>query len=252
MMKNISFCQTCRNRLWQLKETLPQNLRTIGDDCELVLVDYGSTDGMASWVWENHKADIESGKLVLFEVRNKVRWSCPRAKNLAHRLATSEYLFNLDADNFVTDADLQMIGKAVRLGVPCQQWSGDWVDGSYGRIGFPKKMFFALGGYDETLLPMGGQDSDILLRLMGSKQKYATLGAPGKAAIANSFSQKMAQVGSIAPGEEAAKSTWKRMELVNQNIAQLRLETEGPVRLDGFQTFQGLLNGKMIIIDGMN
>ena len=44
-MPAISFCTTCRNRLWQIKQTLQQNLEAIGHQNELVLVDYVSHPG---------------------------------------------------------------------------------------------------------------------------------------------------------------------------------------------------------------
>lgn len=117
MTKSISFCSTCRNRLWQIRETLPRNLDAIREEHEIVLVDYGSTDGLSEWVWAHFQGAIDRGSLVFFEVRNEVRWNLARAKNLAHRLATGHYLFNLDADNFVTPSDVQAIEQAARMGL---------------------------------------------------------------------------------------------------------------------------------------
>ena len=63
---DVSFCITCKNRLHQLKETLPRNLR----DCqgsagsvEFVLVDFGSTDGVLDWVLDHHGDALRSGLL---------------------------------------------------------------------------------------------------------------------------------------------------------------------------------------------
>jgi glycosyltransferase involved in cell wall biosynthesis len=121
---SISFCVTCRNRLWQLQETLESNLSVLGKNHEIVLVDFGSSDGLSSWVWAGFEDDIRNGRLTFFEVLSEVSWSSPKAKNLAHRLAKGNYLFNLDADNFLTGQDLAGIEDAAATGVPCQQWSG--------------------------------------------------------------------------------------------------------------------------------
>jgi hypothetical protein len=252
MNKSISFCQTSRNRLWQLKETLSSNLRTIEEDCEIVLVDYGSTDGLARWVWQNYKPFIQNRTLTFFEVRNTVRWSSPCAKNLAHRLSAGGYLFNLDADNFISSNDIRMIRELATTDNPCHQFSGDFGDGSFGRIGLSRALFFELGGYDETMLPMGGQDIDLLRRLKALGRTPKNLPGPEKAAIINTFSQKMASVGRGQTNEELAQRNWRDMEEINQVISKIRLASEGPSRLHGFKTFQGLLNGEMVIINGFN
>lgn len=252
VQKTISFCQTCRNRLWQLKETLSSNLRALPEDCELVLVDYGSTDGLATWIWETFRPFIQNGTLRFFEVRNPVRWSSPSAKNLAHRLGVGDYLFNLDADNYVSTDDIQMIRDLQVIGTPCHQFSGRFGDGSFGRIGLSRALFLKMGGYDETMLPMGAQDFDILRRLSALGQIPRRLDPPKKAAIINNFSQKMASVNGVSADEEGAKKAWAAMERINQNISKVRLATEGPIRANGFHTYDGLLNGKMVTIDGFN
>ena len=250
--KRISFCQTCRDRLWQLEQTLHRNLSNVGNDCEIVLVDYGSTDGLANWIWKNCRSYIENGQLTFFELTTKPRWSSPRAKNLAHRLSSGSYLFNLDADNFITSADIELISDAAQNGLASHQWTGVFGDGSFGRIGLPRHVFFDIGGYDETMLSMGGQDRDLLRRITASGVKCHRLRAPEKGAVSNNFSQKMASTTSDSMNEESAKRSWQEMEAVNQIISRMRLATEGPRRPNEFQTFQGLLNGKMITIDGLN
>lgn len=126
------------------------------DGHEIVLVDYGSSDGLSEWIWKNFTNDINSKKLIFFEVKNEVRWNIARAKNLAHRLASGSYLFNLDADNFITREDILEIQKVADLGFHCWQFSeGNRDDGSFGRIGLPAQLFKMIGGYDESFLPMG-------------------------------------------------------------------------------------------------
>ena len=48
----ISFCTVCKGRLWQLKQTIFHNLNQLESDCELVLLDYQSPDGL-----EQHPLD---------------------------------------------------------------------------------------------------------------------------------------------------------------------------------------------------
>lgn len=253
MQKLISFCVTCRNRLWQIKKTLPENIDLINDSHEMVLVDYGSTDGLSEWVWSNFKSHIENKKMIFFEVKNEVRWNVARAKNLAHRLASGEYLFNLDADNFLTLSDIKVIGKAHELGLHSHQWSMSWEDGSFGRIGVPKRVFEDIGGYDETLLPMGGQDIDILNRLfIAQKKKRANLGSPALVAIKNSITDKTKEMTLSLDQNEDAEKIYAEVNGINLAICKLKLQTEGPVRMGGGFSYRGLLNGKLVTINGFN
>lgn len=64
-LQTISFCITCRNRLWQLRQSLPDNLPAISThpNIELTLVDFGSNDGLDEWVWQYFGDAIAQGKL---------------------------------------------------------------------------------------------------------------------------------------------------------------------------------------------
>ena len=250
-MKSISFCTTCRNRLWQIKQTLGHNLETMADAHEIVLVDYGSSDGLSEWVWAHFKPFIESKKLVFFEVKNEVRWNVSRAKNLAHRLSSGSYVFNLDADNFVAPKDLAYLEKVRQAQVSCWQWSGSMIDGSYGRIGSPKAVFDDIGGYDETLLAMGAQDYDLLKRL-SQVHKLIRLPAPTLEAVQNNDAQKMSELKTYKPEDQNAKTDYNAFNLINSKISELKLQYEGPKRLGGGFSYKGILNGRRVTINGFN
>ena len=247
---SITFCVTCRNRLWQLKQTLAANLAELGDGHNISLVDFGSTDGLSAWIWTHFEADIKRKRMTFFEVTSPIGWSSPKAKNLAHRLASGTYLFNLDADNRIVHDEVRDIEKVAALGMACHQWSKtSWTDGSYGRIGMPRPLFMRLGGYDETFLPMGGQDIDLMKRIFSSGQKVAGLRPPIISAIDNTLDHKMAEIGS--PGTNSAES-YEKMNRLNLSISDVKLELEGPIRRGGYSTFHGKLNGEPVLIDGFN
>jgi glycosyltransferase involved in cell wall biosynthesis len=245
----LSFCTCSRNRLWQLKKTLDHNLSVLSGGVEIVLVDYGSKDGLAEWVWENFRESVSNKKLNFFEVKNEVSWNVSKAKNLAHRLARGQYLFNLDADNFLNTKDIPLIQKAYHSNHPTHQWSGVFGDGSFGRIGLPKDLYVKLGGYDESLLPMGGQDVDLFNRIIALGLRFAKLPEVATAAVSNSVHDKVAAL-SVAP--DKAASLYDRINKFNVEKSKLRLRLEGPIRRDGFATFRGLLNEKPVVIDGFN
>jgi glycosyltransferase involved in cell wall biosynthesis len=251
MYKQISFCSTCRNRLWQLKDTLPHNLDSISDEHDIVLVDYGSTDGLSDWIWNNFSEFIENKRLVFFEVKNEVIWNVSRAKNLAHRLASGDYLFNLDADNFLTPSDIKIINECRMQSLNTWQFSGIFPDGSYGRIGVPKKIFDEVGGYDETLLPMGSQDFD-LLRRIESIQKIIKITPPAISAIQNNSNDKVKEIIKTIDDEKKSSETYRLLNNLNFAISNLKLKTEGPIRVGGGFSYRGLLNGKAVTINGFN
>jgi len=246
---SISFCVTCRNRLWQVKETLRANLKQIGDGHNICLVDFGSSDGLSEWIWSGFEKDIRDKRLTFFEVRNEVRWSMSRAKNLAHRMATGNYLFSLDADNWIVSEDIGQIEQAAEQGISCHQWSGSWADGSCGRLGVPRDLFLTLGGYDEALLPMGGEDLDLIQRILKAGGNLIRLSPPVILALDNTDEDRMSEVGKLN-----ASSTDSAQIINNYNLSmsKIKLELEGPRRLGGYASFVGLLNGELVLIDGFN
>ena len=247
--KTFSFCTSSCDRLWQIKNTLLKNLENIDDDCEIVLVDYMSKDGLSEWVEVNCSQYLNNGRLIFFKVTNKVTWNVSRAKNLAHRLSEGSTLINIDADNFVTRRDIDLFRESIKYSLPFHQWSGSWTDGSYGRIGLPRDLFFSLGGYDESMLPMGGQDVDILSRINAMGIKPIRLFSPTIKAITNSIKDKVAQINSRS---NEARDLYNKMNYLNLTRGKIRLEIEGPCIQGGFASFEGLLNGKKIMIDGLN
>lgn len=247
----IGLCVTCCNRLWQLKETLGANLEQLGPHHSISLVDYGSTDGLADWVWSNFRAHIGQ-RLVFFEVTNEVKWNVSRAKNLAHRLSPASYLLNLDADNFICEPDLALLEPVALEGVACFQFSGKWTDGSFGRIGLPRELFLRMGGYDEGLLPMGSQDIDLLRRLRRMKVPLRELGPPTRLAVQNTYEDKVAQFRKDKDGKDKldGQPLFELVMKINDQMCQVKLRVEGPLRPGGFSSFQGRLNGEPVTLDG--
>lgn len=166
---NISFCITCMNRFWQIKETLPINLRNNlnqKQQIEFILVDLG-TPGLAEWIQKHYKNYLETGYLRYRQFKHIKSWHASIAKNLSHHLAFGDIVVNLDCDNFTGPYGAQHIMKVFENSNPnilFHQWSGKDGDGTYGRISMKKKIFLSLGGYDESFMPMGYQDHDLILR----------------------------------------------------------------------------------------
>lgn len=155
------------NRLHQLKQTLPKNLewnRRHKDIVEFVLADIGPTDGLLRWALEHFYQDISCGYLKIVKVEAS-SWHASWAKNTSHAAASSPLLVNLDGD--------VMMGPqaGVKLIRAFRHQRGQAIShlangrGTYGCIAYPAEMFWGVGGYNQALHPMGGQDVDLLARL---------------------------------------------------------------------------------------
>jgi Glycosyl transferase family 2 len=156
--RGVSFCVLCKGRRRHLEQTLAANLESISEkNAEIVLVDYGSGDGLAEWVSASFGHALNDGRLQYYQLQENLPFSIPVGKNFAHRLARMEILINLDADNFIGDLweAAQMLGFNEFLA--CDEMA----NGAFGRIGMWRGDFEKLGGYDESFEPVGYYDVDL-------------------------------------------------------------------------------------------
>lgn len=198
--KSLSLCITCCNRLWQLKQTLPVNLSLYGDydNVQFILLNCNSKDGLDDYIKNDEYINkfISSGKLIYArDTRNKY-YSSPLAKNISHRLAENNILFNLDCDQYVDNVVEYVLGY---------EWTDDMFmhlhnrpaqHGSWGRIVIPQKLFYNMGGYDESFYPMAYQDCDIMRRMVarGIKKHIAQVDQK-YVSIPNELEQKTVNTG---------------------------------------------------------
>ena len=247
-MKQISFCTTVCDRLGSLKKTLPVNLLAINDFCEICLVDFNSkSDPIAEWVEAQFSAELSNGSLRFFAVLDDVPWSAPHAKNLAHRLSTTPYMVNIDADNYLSKEDVRTFLAVARRGLPLQQELFDGVggNGTCGRIGLSSETFYDLGGYDEGMLPMGFQDLDLLHR--ATKHKGA------RACIAWNDSTPLPvdnDVNKLQSFSDKSASLWSEINEFNIRRSALRERLMGIRISSSFASYKGDLNGKRVSVDG--
>ncbi len=198
----ISFCITCMGRLYQLRETLPANLELMAPhaNVEFVILNYNSPDELHEWMREQHLDLIRAGRIRYALNPAPERFHASKAKNQAHRLATGDILVNLDADNFIGGSyGLMMEWFARNFDICLHMFSGTYGDGSFGRIAMARKHFLALGGYDESFMPMGAQDRDLIrrARAYGLKKIHVSDSRIGHALV-NDWEAKMKFTGYTA------------------------------------------------------
>jgi hypothetical protein len=216
----VSYCTTCHGRLWQIALTIPDNLRRLREDEELVLMDYGSPDGLGRFIASSTFCQnaLESGRLVYARTEAK-HYHCPKAKNLAHRLGRGELLVNLDADNGnggMRRVISRCLARSDDVVLQMDEGTrGDPLRGTFGRICIPRYWFYRLGGYDETFAPIGHQDQDLIWRAKAIGMEHAHLRAGGPAPIRNTMVEKASHTG---------QRSWHAMWRANERISRRNLK----------------------------
>lgn len=163
---SISICTTCMNRLNDLKETLPKNIKSNSDypNVEFVVLDYNSTDKIEDWMKKEMIDHIWSGKLKFLQTKEPQQYSMTHSRNIAFRAASGSIVLNVDADNYTNDHFATFINRLANE----QQYNAIFAKGKRmirGRIGFWKHEFTdILGGYDENIEDYGHDDHDLIYR----------------------------------------------------------------------------------------
>ncbi len=170
----ISFCTTCMDRLYNLKETLPKNIKDNEEypHLEFVILDYNSKDNLWGWMKKNMMEHIKSGRVVYYRTDEPKCFSMAHSRNIAFKVATGDIVNNLDADNY-TVCPIDVVPKEIwpfclnRLANERHEKAifSKGKKSMHGRVGFYKKEFIEeLGGYDEGLLGYGHDDHDLVKR----------------------------------------------------------------------------------------
>lgn len=165
-MRRISFCTTCKGRLWQLEQTISKNIAMLDDDCEIVLLDYQSEDGLKDYIFNNF-SEYLGNKLKYYCMEENYNFTMSYAKNVVHKLASGEILFNLDADNLIHETLINELRELKDHHILIPRFSRHLTnEGSYGRLGYTRKAFYGLNGYNENIIGMKADDGDFVGRAL--------------------------------------------------------------------------------------
>lgn len=161
MNKSVSFVTTVHNRLWQLKFTLPANIKEVrGREADIVILAFNDPT-VKPYIEDTYPEEVIEGLIKVFEYNGPEEFSCGLAKNKAHALATGEILFNLDADNFICNAFYHL--RSLKENEILKNISSD--DGREGRIGLYRRLYERTTGYQgET----SNHDGSLILQCVKS------------------------------------------------------------------------------------
>lgn len=175
----ISFCTWVRD--WPpLRQALPINLAlTAGRDVEFVIADIGSTPPVAEWPEVLHpRVRVQRADMPTLHFA--------AAYNLSHRMAAGDILVALDGDNVIGPAYCDRLLTEIQADplVIFHAWTGDWLDGTCGRLAMHRDLFARIGGYDEALGPIGHQDLDLRDRAQAAGGRIVTVNKPAVVGLA--------------------------------------------------------------------
>jgi hypothetical protein len=168
-------------RTHHLKQTLPKNLADSVDlahpnRVEFVVLDYSSPDDLAEWISTDPwlRPYLDAGILKFARSYGQTYFRHSHAKNMAHALATGDFVCNVDADNFVgrgfTDYLAAIFSRRPNAVVASNRFDNRLNAGTHkgcmGRVALSKQNFTMLGGYDESDRFRGwaGEDTDLVIR----------------------------------------------------------------------------------------
>ena len=228
--RSVGLCITTKNRLWQLRRALPLNLIHAWphrDWVKVHLVVCDCTDGTMDWVMKNCRPAIEVDLLRVYDTIGKMPyWHASIGKTTSHMVATEDIVVNVDGDNLIGRDFLVNVVELFNSGYKVLQYEHG--DGTCGRIACLREDFLYIRGYDEDSYPMGGQDTDLVLRLKmlhKDSQVYKKVrNTPHSQAIPNDNHAKVSCCSPLYGGLR-----WGRMDTMNRALFQFRREA-GQVR----------------------
>jgi glycosyltransferase involved in cell wall biosynthesis len=155
-MHRYSIITTCKGRLNDLRQSLPQFLKQ--DGAEVIVVDYDCPDGTGEFV----RSNFPSTKVV--SLKNKPLFNISHAKNIGAQQASADVLIFLDADIVVSDDFLLSLNFPYDKG--CYgTFRSHFGDSLRGSCVVRREHFEEVDGYDELLSGYEGEDLDLYMRL---------------------------------------------------------------------------------------
>lgn len=161
---DISVCTSVMNRIADVQQTLPENLKDPYPNKEFILLDYGSTDGLGAWIKAEMREHLESGLLKYYWTDAKY-FDHPHSKNIAMKQGTGDILMNLDGDNLIKNDFLTLINRIANHSPSTPMAIVQWGK-THGNIAMWTEDFYAVNGYDESLHGRGPSAYNLQLHLL--------------------------------------------------------------------------------------
>jgi hypothetical protein len=282
----ISYCTTCYNRFWQLSKIVKYNLEQVKGDAniEFVIVDFGGKDSeqIFEFLTTDFSNELSTGRIKYYRRKKNIKpfkWNVAIAKNVPHRFATGDIVVNLDGDNFLQKNDSRILRyyfnqlpklifqqtwcnlalinmfRSLKLNpenYDTQSWNIFGTNrGTFGRISMKRTDFMSMGGYNEQMLNMGNQDTDILFRSLNQKFQYlVSVPRSDGSAKSSIINQSDIQSKQLRHNREITQKTFKNKQfVVNRDGFSEKLED---YELIGSQTDAFIVEETLVTADNDN
>jgi hypothetical protein len=246
--KKLTFVMALMNRKHQIEKTLIKNLEDNWEDredVEFVLMDVSSKDGFREWLQEQDlNKYTKSGYLRCFETDVIDTWHASIGKNTATHQAHGRIIVTLDCDNFTGFRGGNfVIQHFEKHNYNCVMHQFDWnpKNGNFGRIALTKNKFDEIGGYDQSLLPMGYQDWDIIKRAEAIGCEYINpTDAEYNQAITNEGGKELSMANTI---DAHKKMGWTEMNRINKLKCHHNLYRKKHIANNGYYGIRSEVRG---------
>lgn len=164
----ISYCIPLMGRLDDLRGTLGANLEAhlpVREKVEFLIMLFGPSDEAIAWIDETFGHFKEDGFLRVVQDDTLDSWHFCKAKNGFRAHMLGELYSSLDGDNFVTLSETQCILDCHQLydgHFLIHHFSGEWGDGTSGRITMPAEIYRAVG-YNSKMMPRQFDEVDLII-----------------------------------------------------------------------------------------
>ncbi|RUO51099.1 hypothetical protein CWE25_11870 [Idiomarina fontislapidosi] len=170
----ISYCIPVMNRFEDIEGTLLANLevaKKFAGRVNIHLACFDDNDQVENYIKAHCQNALLTGLLQFHRLKPLPYWHFCWAKNSFKRFINGEYYSSLDGDNFITEEEVQQTLDLVSSNTIIHHFSGNWGDGTSGRITIPTWLYREVG-YDHKL--MSRQYDEISL-ILHSLNRYPEL-----------------------------------------------------------------------------
>lgn len=174
----ITYCVPAMNRLEDIQQTLPHNLSVLANfrSARLMVNLFDRDDASFLWVREQLHSHITEGRLIVNRLPPMESWHMSRGKNSFQPFLSEGYCSSLDSDNYLSEDEVIKTKQAIREFGDCliHYFSGDWGDGTCGRITLPVALYQD-AGYTSELYPRQFDELSLIANAIAQRKNLTVV-----------------------------------------------------------------------------
>ena len=170
----ISLCTYAMDRTYHVMRSIPLALSALGDNDELIFVDYNDPHNIGQWV-----LSLGDPRVKVIKVTDREFYAPAYARNCAGTHATKDIMIFMDIDNFM-NAGILKEARSMK-GSEFAAYDHSHVDHVSGFTVMWRRDFIDINGYDEALTGWGFEDISMIdaLSIAGLKKKILRTSVTG-------------------------------------------------------------------------